>query len=100
MYEIRNTKYRFTCGIGFNPINFIDFMNDLKELYDNVVTQFAITKTPNSTKLISQYIGDDWKRYIEFSDITYKRNIISELSNDDIEFVLICWNDGQCITSA
>lgn len=71
-------------------------MKTLKELYEKVVEQFNETKTLSSCReLISQYEGLDWKKYVEFSDVTYKRNILSEFSNSDIEFILICWNACQ-----
>lgn len=71
-------------------------MTDLCELYKKVVAQFNKTQTLVScSEIISEYTGDDWKKYVEFSDTTYKRNILHEFSNDDIEMILICWNDDQ-----
>lgn len=43
--------------------------------------------------LLNNYCSDDWKKYISFSDISYKRNVIYK--SDIFEVVLICWKPGQ-----
>ena len=45
--------------------------------------------------VVKQYIGDDWKNHVKFSDEKYMRNRVCKCSNDVFEFIVICWNNNQ-----
>ena len=56
------------------------------ELFDNKTLLDVKNK-------LEYYNGTDWKEYIEFSNSTYKRNIM--YIDDQFEVVVICWNPLQ-----
>lgn len=43
--------------------------------------------------LIKQYNGNEWRKYVKFSDQYYCKNIIYQ--SKLFEIVLICWNSNQ-----
>jgi cysteine dioxygenase len=43
--------------------------------------------------LVKNYNGNDWKKYVNFDDNKYFRNSI--FKNDNIEIVIISWNNSQ-----
>lgn len=45
------------------------------------------------TTMLADYKNDDWKRYIEFGEETYKKVILFE--NDIYQLALLCWKKGQ-----
>lgn len=71
-------------------------IDNLKELFESINNKFSETKTlKNCKEILECYNGTDWQKYISFSDETYKRNVISDMTNDNFEFVLICWKPMQ-----
>ena len=42
---------------------------------------------------VEKYDNDDWKKYINFSNQKYIRNLI--FRNDKFEMYVICWNNNQ-----
>lgn len=73
-------------------------INSLDELFIETNKKFSVTRSLEHCKdLLTIYNSDDWKQYVEYSDMHYKRNHISK--NDDLEFILICWlpNQGSII---
>ena len=72
-------------------------ITSLEQLYQTIndtrlYKNFILREHVNS---VINYVGDDWRKYINFSDRTYTRRILKEYSNDMFEFVLICWNNDQ-----
>lgn len=51
------------------------------------------SKLINQKKLLDLYIGSDWKKYIGFCKMGYKKNLV--IRNDKIEVYVICWNKNQ-----
>lgn len=71
-------------------------MSNLKNLYDQINKK---NKECGSLvfcrDILQNYSGDDWKKHVKFCPDKYTRVILSEYSNNDFEFVLICWNENQ-----
>lgn len=43
--------------------------------------------------ILKEYDGTDWKKYENYSNIEYTRNLAYR--NDNIEIFIICWNEKQ-----
>jgi cysteine dioxygenase len=69
-------------------------MNTLFELFDNISNKLEDNKLETLIPIIKEYSGQDWKKYVSFSDDKYKRNLVKR--NDKIEMLIICWNKNQC----
>lgn len=73
---------------------------NLKTLYNEINTKIktepiSTFKLKCCTDLLNMYSGNDWKEYVKFCSEKYIRVILSELSSDVFEIVLICWNKNQ-----
>ena len=69
-------------------------MNDLNWVFDNFTDEIRKGKKLYDLKyILDDYNDIDWIELCSFNDDKYTR--ISVLSNDDIEVVLICWNNNQ-----
>lgn len=67
-------------------------ISTLEDLFDNI-NNHASTSLRDSGDIMKQYNGNDWKRYVTYSDIRYLKKII--MQNENIELVIICWKKGQ-----
>jgi cysteine dioxygenase len=47
----------------------------------------------SSRKILCNYNKDDWRNYVSFDNIHYKRNLVYK--NDIFEIILICWKKNQ-----
>lgn len=81
----------------FSRCLLVSGMNSLSELYDELqkhVINGSIS-LKDCRSVVKQYIGDDWKNHVKFSDEKYMRNRVCKCSNDVFEFIVICWNNNQ-----
>ncbi|AYV78460.1 MAG: I cysteine dioxygenase [Edafosvirus sp.] len=69
-------------------------ISTLEEVYDiinnNLISKGELEK---QSEVIKRYNGDDWKDYVSFSDIRYKKNLVKK--GDNIEIYVICWKKNQ-----
>lgn len=68
-------------------------MKTLDELFDYISNNLDNNKLFDFKNHVEQYSGDDWKKYVSFSDDTYKKNLVKK--NDELEILVICWNNNQ-----
>lgn len=68
-------------------------MSTLFNLFDDISNKLKNNKLETLIPLVKEYSGEDWKKYVSFSDEKYKRNVVK--SNDKIEMLIICWNKNQ-----
>jgi len=68
-------------------------MSTLFDLFDNISNKLKDNKLETLIPLVKEYSGEDWKKYVSFSDEKYKRNLVKR--NDKIEMLIICWNKNQ-----
>jgi cysteine dioxygenase len=69
-------------------------VKNIKELFIKINKNF--NKNYGLKKLIpiiNDYNGNDWKKYVNFEENKYFRNSI--FKNDNIEIVIISWNNSQ-----
>ena len=52
-----------------------------------------INNLSKSTNILKQYNSYDWKKYVEFCNINYKKNLFYR--NKDFEMFIVCWNPFQ-----
>jgi cysteine dioxygenase len=50
-------------------------------------------KLKDLKNVLEEYEGIDWKYYVSFNDDKYTRNTV--FRNDDIELIIISWNNNQ-----
>ncbi|MDX2306146.1 MAG: cysteine dioxygenase family protein [Microscillaceae bacterium] len=74
-----------------------DSIQTLSELSREVAVLFQGEEKPTSiqllTPLIKQYKGQDWQKYVCFSDDCYTRNYVYR--DEDFEILVLCWQPGQ-----
>jgi len=69
-------------------------MSTLTELFDSISKKIHDNKKLDYyIPLVNEYIGTDWKKYVSFSDIKYKKNLVKR--NENLEMLIICWNNNQ-----
>ena len=68
-------------------------MSTLNELFDLISKNISNKKLNECIPLVEEYSGNDWKKYVSFSDDTYKKNLVKK--NDELEMLVICWNNNQ-----
>ncbi len=69
-------------------------MSTLTELFDSISKKIHDKKKLDYyIPLVNDYTGTDWKKYISFSDIKYKKNLVKR--NENLEMLIICWNNNQ-----
>ena len=76
-------------------------INTLEELYYTLFDNYYYNYNNNYnnfidlSKYIKNYKGDDWKKYVTFSNTEYKRIKLTDYSNNDFELLLLCWSPNQ-----
>jgi predicted metal-dependent enzyme (double-stranded beta helix superfamily) len=71
-------------------------IDNLFKLFSEINKKFTETGTLSACEeLFDRYNGDDWMKYISFSEESYKRNPIAGMVNENLEFILICWKPTQ-----
>lgn len=68
-------------------------MKTLDELFGYISNNLDNNKLYDLKNYVEQYSGDDWKKYVSFTDDTYKKNLVKK--NDELEMIVICWNNNQ-----
>tara|TARA_B100000902_G_scaffold399814_1_gene472720 strand:- start:3872 stop:4321 length:450 start_codon:yes stop_codon:yes gene_type:complete len=68
-------------------------MKTLDELFSYISNNLDNNKLYDLKNYVKQYSGDDWKKYVSFTDDTYKKNLVKK--NDELEMIVICWNNNQ-----
>ena len=69
-------------------------MCNLTNLVNNISNNFKKGQMLDTIiPFIKKYDNDDWKKYINFSNQKYVRNLI--FRNDKFEIYLICWDKNQ-----
>ena len=68
-------------------------MKTLDELFSYISNNLDNNKLYDFKNYVKQYSGDDWKKYVSFTDDTYKKNLVKK--NDELEMIVICWNNNQ-----
>jgi cysteine dioxygenase len=70
-------------------------MNSIKNLISGI-NRNLITSNSNlllNYNLIKNYNGNDYRKYISYSNKTYKKNLVYR--NEDFELFVICWKDND-----
>ena len=52
-----------------------------------------INNLSKSKNILKQYNSDDWKKYVEFNEENYKKNLFYR--DRDYEMFIVCWNPLQ-----
>ena len=52
-----------------------------------------INNLSKSKNILDQYNSNDWKKYIEFCNINYRKNLFYR--DNDYEMFIVCWNPFQ-----
>lgn len=69
-------------------------MKLLRTLFSRINSQLKNEQKLKSLKnILEEYEGIDWKHYVSFNDDKYTRNTV--FRNDDIELIIISWNNNQ-----
>jgi len=68
-------------------------MKTLDELFDYISKKLDNNKLSDFKLCVKEYSGDDWKKYVSFSEDKYKKNLVKR--NDQLEIFVICWNNNQ-----
>lgn len=69
-------------------------METLNILGDTITSKLREgDKLFNLKYLVEQYNGTDWMNWLSFCDEKYTRNKV--YTNDDIDILVICWNNNQ-----
>jgi cysteine dioxygenase len=68
-------------------------MKTLDELFDYISKKLDNNKLCDFKLCVKEYSGDDWKKYVSFSEDKYKKNLVKR--NDKLEIFIICWNNNQ-----
>jgi len=69
-------------------------MKLLRTLFSRVNNQLKNEQKLKDLKnILEEYEGIDWKYYVSFNDDKYTRNTV--FSNDDMELIIISWNNNQ-----
>lgn len=71
-----------------------NIMKLLRTLFSRINNQLKNEKKLKDLKnILQEYEGIDWKHYVSFNDDKYTRNTV--FSNDDMELIIISWNNNQ-----
>ena len=66
----------------------------MDKLINNISRTIKKTNTlKNCTDFVRNYKSTDYKKFIEFSDVKYKKNLV--FRNDDFEMFVVCWTPFQ-----
>ena len=68
-------------------------MSTLNELFDLISKNINNKKLDEYISFVDEYSGNDWRKYVSFSEDNYKKNLVKE--NDELEMLVICWNNNQ-----
>lgn len=65
----------------------------LNDLNDAIGEKINASNLYKMLPILEDYIGTDWKQYINFCDKKYHRNRL--FCGSEFEIILICWKKGQ-----
>ena len=68
-------------------------MNNLTNLFNRIEKELENNTLLNLIGFARLYKGNDWKKYVKFSDIGYQRKSI--LCGKQAEFLILSWKKGQ-----
>jgi predicted metal-dependent enzyme (double-stranded beta helix superfamily) len=71
-------------------------INSIEKLYFKTLLKYNPNNSIRSVhKLLKNYNGNDWQKYVAFNKKKYKRICLKQFSSPYFEFILICWKKGQ-----
>jgi cysteine dioxygenase len=73
-----------------------NFIYSIESLYNTIDCKYkASAYFIDLTHIVKNYIGDDWRQYINFNNNTYNRIRLNDFSNSKFEMYIISWKPDQ-----